>query len=593
MEIKLSDKQSIKSTGTLTNLKARFWTCTEVKQIFQASVCFSHQHAFGTPSGTEFQRLLPMAEKPPQSPGTGVKPPATKPPGAKHPSPEVEASNVIPVTLDKLTSEQRQELEQMMSSVKDKFMNSFKETRQGTIIQKYKLKVVAADEARTSSSQGGKGAVDASGDKGDGLQDGVVEDLGEDGAEVQEEPPRCTNFQDQVDYAVQHALFNQSGVLVNTLTNMIKSVIDGTIAEHQTTGPIYLSGGVFPNYRNREQFGLKPNDTGNLYRQPYPEWFERVPLPNRYKVPNFSKFSGQDNISTYEHVSRFLAQCGEASAVDALRVRLFPLSLSGTTFTWFSSLPYNSVQGFNSSDQGEILITGVRKLVSSRTEEDDFEVAAAEWVRSKKVVQCQWVKNSGKEERFCWNEGMRLPSIGDCLGCSNNAGCSSQSYSRSNRLSQKRVPVHQRLGPVNQDRYQDDDEDRKIQWCPSGIFTKNQKRRVQRMRNRERFQEVEQEINHRLKKTKPRQEWRVKSKIATADETEADKAKRLAKGKSVASASVNMVFVLPAEYEAKQADVDDVEEASARLILLPEQAILEKQDFGPALKLNRSSRPSS
>nr|AAP53349.2 hypothetical protein LOC_Os10g22200 [Oryza sativa Japonica Group] len=27
----------IKSTGTLTNLKTRFWTCTEVKQIFQAS----------------------------------------------------------------------------------------------------------------------------------------------------------------------------------------------------------------------------------------------------------------------------------------------------------------------------------------------------------------------------------------------------------------------------------------------------------------------------------------------------------------------------------------------------------------------------
>ena len=96
----------------------------------------------------------------------------------------------------------------------------------------------------------------------------------------------------------------------------------------------------------REQFGLKPKDTGNLYRHPYPEWFERVPLPNRYKVPDFSKFSGQDNVSTYEHVSRFLAQCGEASAVDALRVRLFPLSLSGSAFTWFSSLPYNSVQGW-------------------------------------------------------------------------------------------------------------------------------------------------------------------------------------------------------------------------------------------------------
>jgi hypothetical protein len=57
----------------------------------------------------------------------------------------------------------------------------------------------------------------------------------------------------------------------------------------------------------REQFGLKPKDTGNLYGHPYPEWFERVPLPARYKVPDFSKFSGQDNVSTYEHVSRFLA----------------------------------------------------------------------------------------------------------------------------------------------------------------------------------------------------------------------------------------------------------------------------------------------
>nr|ABA94417.1 retrotransposon protein, putative, unclassified [Oryza sativa Japonica Group] len=51
----------------------------------------------------------------------------------------------------------------------------------------------------------------------------------------------------------------------------------------------------------REQFGLKPKDSGNLYRHPYPEHFERVPLPNRYKVPDFSTFLGQDNVSTYEH----------------------------------------------------------------------------------------------------------------------------------------------------------------------------------------------------------------------------------------------------------------------------------------------------
>ncbi len=96
----------------------------------------------------------------------------------------------------------------------------------------------------------------------------------------------------------------------------------------------------------REQFGLKPKDAGNLYRHPYPEWFERVPLPYRFKVPDFSKFSGQDSISTFEHVSRFLAQCREASAVDSLRVRLFPLSLSGSAYTWFSSLPCGSINSW-------------------------------------------------------------------------------------------------------------------------------------------------------------------------------------------------------------------------------------------------------
>ncbi len=104
---------------------------------------------------------------------------------------------------------------------------------------------------------------------------------------------------------------------------------------------------------------------------------------------------------------------------------------------------------------------------------------------------------------------MRLPSIENYPGCSDIVGSSSRSYNRGNRLRQTRVSVHQRLGLVNQDHGQEDSVVRKNQWCPSGIFTKNQKRRVQRLMNRERFQEVEQEINHRLKKTKPRQEWHV------------------------------------------------------------------------------------
>lgn len=121
---------------------------------------------------------------------------------------------------------------------------------------------------------------------------------------------------------------------------------------------------------------------------------------------------------------------------------------------------------------------------------------------------------------------MRLPSIEDYPGCSNydrgHVASSRRSRSRENRLPQRKLPVHQRLGTIHEEYFQDKsaDEEEQIenkQWCPSGLFTKSQKRRVQRMRNREQFEEVEQEINHRLIKAMPKQEWRVKTKVKSAD----------------------------------------------------------------------------
>jgi hypothetical protein len=173
---------------------------------------------------------------------------------------------------------------------------------------------------------------------------------------------------------------------------------------------------------------------------------------------------------------------------------------------------------------------------------------------------------------------MRLPSIENCPGCGDIIEGSSRSYNRDNQLKQARLPIHQRLGPMNQDCGQEEEAIRKNQWCLSDIFTKNQKRRVQRLRSRERFQEVEEEINHRLRKPKPRQEWRVKNQIPVADDAAADEVKRLAKGKSVIAAPINMVFTLPAEFGIDQADVDEGEEESAKLVLLLEQAVFEKPD---------------
>jgi hypothetical protein len=39
-------------------------------------------------------------------------------------------------------------------------------------------------------------------------------------------------------------------------------------------------------------------------------------------------------------------------------------------------------------------------MYGSDDEDEDSEIAAAEWVRSKKVIPCQWVKSPGKEEKY-------------------------------------------------------------------------------------------------------------------------------------------------------------------------------------------------
>ena len=63
----------------------------------------------------------------------------------------------------------------------------------------------------------------------------------------------------------------------------------------------------------------------------------------KYKISDFIKFSGQWDVSTVEHVNRFILQCGEAVNQDPLKVRLFSLSLSGLAFAWFTTLLANSI----------------------------------------------------------------------------------------------------------------------------------------------------------------------------------------------------------------------------------------------------------
>ena len=93
----------------------------------------------------------------------------------------------------------------------------------------------------------------------------------------------------------------------------------------------------------REQFGLRPKQQSTMYKTPYPSAYDQIAPPHKYKMPDFTKFSGNGDVSTMEHINRFLLQLGEAANQDPLRVRLFSLSLSGSAFAWFTTLLANSI----------------------------------------------------------------------------------------------------------------------------------------------------------------------------------------------------------------------------------------------------------
>ena len=82
----------------------------------------------------------------------------------------------------------------------------------------------------------------------------------------------------------------------------------------------------------------------HFYQKSYPDDFDLVYYPIAWHVPDFIKFSSNDNRTTWKHISQYVAQLGEASSSNALPISLFSLSLTRSAF---SSLPLNSVHSWN------------------------------------------------------------------------------------------------------------------------------------------------------------------------------------------------------------------------------------------------------
>ena len=82
----------------------------------------------------------------------------------------------------------------------------------------------------------------------------------------------------------------------------------------------------------KESFSIELKDKTLVCQKPYPESFDSIPYHQNFKVPKFIKFTGEDSRTTWEHVSQFNVQTEIYGSLDHLKIRMFPLSLSGTTF---------------------------------------------------------------------------------------------------------------------------------------------------------------------------------------------------------------------------------------------------------------------
>ena len=60
-------------------------------------------------------------------------------------------------------------------------------------------------------------------------------------------------------------------------------------------------------------------------KKPYPTLFDSVAYPTGFRLPEFVKFNGEDTRSTFEHISQYLAQLGEAVSINELKVYFFYL----------------------------------------------------------------------------------------------------------------------------------------------------------------------------------------------------------------------------------------------------------------------------
>jgi hypothetical protein len=102
--------------------------------------------------------------------------------------------------------------------------------------------------------------------------------------------------------------------------------------------------------RSLREFGFTLKGRARSYQKSYPEYFDTIPYPWGFWVPDLSKFMGDGAKNMYEHIGQFFAQVNDVGITDVQKIRMFPLFLTGAAFKLFTSPP-NSIDSWVSLEQ--------------------------------------------------------------------------------------------------------------------------------------------------------------------------------------------------------------------------------------------------
>jgi hypothetical protein len=85
------------------------------------------------------------------------------------------------------------------------------------------------------------------------------------------------------------------------------------------------------------EFRFAPKGRARSYQKPYPKYFDMIPYPWGFRVPDLAKFTSDDAKIMYEHIGQFLTQVKDVGITNVHKIRMFPLSLTRVVFNWFTS----------------------------------------------------------------------------------------------------------------------------------------------------------------------------------------------------------------------------------------------------------------